>query len=179
MSIVKGLVFFVLLSVVSFGISTRASAQARPSPATQVASIDPIPLLYDGALMLQYEYKAGPVYSWMFRVDYWSNPDPTGQWSAFGFGAAYRVYIADSRALTGLSVAPVADIFFARQTIDGSSQRSAICFDIGGDLAYKWIFDDFSVEPIFGLRIGFGPNVAPTRATGFEPLIGVSGGYAW
>ncbi|HZK76404.1 MAG TPA: hypothetical protein VFD13_05790, partial [Candidatus Kapabacteria bacterium] len=60
-----------------------------------------------------------------------------------------------------------------------TSQRTAICFDIGGDIAYKWIFDQFAVEPILGLRIGFGPNVAPTRAIGTEPLIGLSGGYAW
>lgn len=154
-------------------------SQARPSPATQVVSVDILPLAYSYPLTFQYEYKADPVTSWMFRLHYWPSPSPDGTWSGFGLGAAYRFFIADSRALTGLSVAPAADLFFFHQTLFGSSQRTAICFDIGGDLAYKWIFDQFAVEPLLGIRIGFGPNLAPSRAIGTEPLIGLSGGYAW
>ncbi|MFI5202777.1 MAG: hypothetical protein ACHQNE_10350 [Candidatus Kapaibacterium sp.] len=174
-----------LLFVLSFMLAglllsaNRARAQARPSPATQVISVDPVPLAYDYPLTVQYEYKADPVSSWMFRLHYWPSPDPSGDWSGYGLGAAYRFYIADSRALTGLSVAPAADLFFFRETLFNTSQRTAICFDVGADLAYKWIFDQFAVEPILGLRVGFGPNVSPNRATGTEPLIGVSGGYAW
>ena len=169
------LVLFISIS------ACRVYGQARPSPLENVISVDPLPLAYDGPLVLQYELKAGPVESWLFRVQYWPSPDPSGNWSGFGIGAAYRFFIADSRALTGLSVAPAADIFFFQQTITGESgsQRTAICFDIGGDVAYKWIFDDFAVEPILGLRIGITPNIAPTRASGLEPLIGVSGGYAF
>jgi hypothetical protein len=159
--------------------ANRASAQARPSPATQVVSVDFLPLAYDGPLTFQYELKADPVSSWMFRLHYWPSPDPSGDWSGFGVGASYRFYIADSRALTGLSVEPAADLFFFNQTLFGSSQRTAICFDIGGDIEYKWIFDQFAVEPMLGLRIGFGPNIAPARAIGTEPVIGLSGGYAW
>lgn len=159
--------------------ANRASAQARPSPATQVVSVDFLPLAYSYPLTFQYEFKADPVTSWMFRLHYWPSPSSDGTWSGYGLGAAYRFFIADSRALTGLSVAPAADLFFFHQTLFGSSQRTAICFDIGGDIAYKWIFDQFAVEPLLGLRIGFGPNLAPSRAIGTEPLIGLSGGYAW
>lgn len=159
----------------------RASAQVRPNQPTQVVSVDFLPLAYDGPLTFQYEFKADPVSSWMFRLHYWPSPDPSGDWSGYGLGAAYRFYIADSRALTGLSVEPAADIFFFHEVLQGISgtQHTAICFDIGGDIEYKWIFDQFAVEPILGLRIGLGPTLAPSRATTTEPVIGLSGGYAW
>ena len=181
-SCAKSVLSFAIAMTLAGGLlvsANRARAQARPSPATQVASVDFLPLAYDYPVTLQYEFKSDPVSSWMFRLHYWPSPDPSGDWSGYGLGAAYRFYIADSRALTGLSVAPAADVFFFRETLFNTSQRTAICFDIGGELAYKWIFDQFAVEPILGLRVGFGPNVAPNRATGTEPLIGLSVGYAW
>lgn len=166
---------------VSF-VSSPGYSQARPSPATQVVSIDFVPLLVNYPIALQYEMKADPTDSWLFRLYFWPSPDPDPNWSAFGVGGAYKIYIADSRALTGLSVAPVFNLFFSHQSglTGGVGTRSAVSIDIGGDLAYKWIFDQFAVEPIFGLRIGFTPaSIAPARATGLEPLIGCSLGYAW
>ena len=82
----------------------------------------------------------------------------------------------DSRALTGLSAAPAADIWFFRQPQLGYSE---IAFDIGGDVEYKWIFDDVAIEPLFGFRIGFGPANTPANETGAHVLIGFSGGYAF
>jgi hypothetical protein len=165
-------VALVLLIAIS---ANRVFGQARPSPMENVVSVDPLPLAYSYPLILQYEYKAGPVYSWCFRFNYWPNPN-TYTGSGFGIGAGYRVYIADSRALTGLSVAPAADIYFFRQAQLGYSE---IAFEIGGDAAYKWIFDDFAIEPLFGFRIGFGPVNTPANATGAHVLIGFAGGYAF
>ena len=162
-----------LLSGTSYG-------QARPSSKTQVISVDPLGLAYQLPLMLQYEYKAGPVNSWAIRAHWWPSRDEgIGSWSGFGLGGAYRVYIADSRALTGLSVAPAADLLFFTQSLNGVKQRSAIVGWIGGDIAYKWIFDQFAVEPLLGLRIGFGGNTAPSYATTLIPILAVSGGYAF
>ncbi len=172
---------FVVIAILGVAvlISNRCYGQARPSPATQVISIDPLTLAQNFPLTFQYEYKTGPIYSWALRLHYWPSPSSDGTWSGFGVGGAYRIYIADSRALTGLSVAPAADLFFFRQTLNGVSQRSAIVFDLGGDLEYKWIFDQFSVEPSVGFRIGFGPTLSPSRSTGASAFIGLSGGYAW
>jgi hypothetical protein len=169
-----------LLFVVSFSTS-KSYAQARPSPATQVVSVDIVPLVYNGSIMFQYEYKTDPVTSWMLRLHYWPTVAQTANWSAFGAGAAYRIYIADSRALTGLAVAPAADIFFFSQSqqTGGTGSRSAIGFDLGGDLSYKWIFDQFAVEPIVGLRFGIGGASVPGYFTTIEPVIGASLGYAW
>jgi hypothetical protein len=170
--------YFAFLAV--FAISFSASktyAQARPSPATQAISVDFVPLIYTFPITLQYEFKSDPVSSWVLRLHYW--PGLAADYSAFGLGAAYRFYIADSRALTGLAVAPAADVFFFSQPqqLGGTGSRSAIGFDLGGDISYKWIFDQFAVEPIFGLRFGIGSNVG--AFTTISPLIGVNLGYAW
>jgi hypothetical protein len=171
---------FVLLVLLAVSFSaSRSYAQARPSPATQVLSVDFVPLAIGYPLSFQYEYKADPVTSWLLRLHYW--PGLAASWSGFGFGAAYRFYIADSRALTALSVAPAADLFLFHQSEleNNSGTRSAIAVAIGGDLAYKWIFDQFAVEPIVGLRYGIGPSQTPAAVATIYPIIGCSLGSAW
>ncbi len=170
--------FFALTAmfVLSFSAS-KSYAQARPSPATQVVSVDFVPLVYTFPVTFQYEFKTDPVTSWMLRLHYW--PGLTADYTGFGFGAAYRLYIADSRALTGLAIAPAADIFFFRQPqqLGGTGSRSGIGFDLGGDLSYKWIFDQFAVEQILWLRFGIGSDVG--AFTTIQPIIGAGLGYAW
>jgi hypothetical protein len=175
--LVKTSILIVLLAI-SFSAS-KSSAQARPSPATQVISVDFIPLVLTFPVTFQYEYKMDPVTSLALRLHFW--PGITSDYTGFGFGGAYRFYIADSRALTGLAVAPAADLFFFRQSqqLGGTGNRSAIGVDLGGDISYKWIFDQFAVEPLFGLRFGFGGANAPPVFTTIEPLIGCNLGYAW
>ena len=162
-----------VIVAVLFGIVGNSRGQARVSSKNNVISLDPIGLAYSGYALFQYEFKTGPTNSWALRAILWPARDAYS--TAFGLGAAYRIYIADSRALTGLSVAPAADVVFFRAVDAGVA--GATIFDIGGDLAYKWIFDQFSVEPMFGLRIGFGSQV--TYATGFQPVLALNLGYAW
>jgi hypothetical protein len=182
--------YFAVIAAI-FTLSESARSQARPSPKTQVFSIDPVGLILDDPLILQYEYKTGPVNSWAFRALWWPvGVDGNYDWSAFGVGGAYRFYIADSRALTGLNIAPAAEmLFFHGSFANGvGSTKSGIAVWIGGDMGYKWIFDDFSVEPMIGMRIGLGPSsgdptkaAVPTKATGFnsnQVVIGLFGGYA-
>ena len=178
LGITKSLQVLLVAIVVLSVAATQSYGQARPSAKTNVISVDPLGLAYNFPLTFQYEYKTGPVNSWAFRLHYWPSHDnsPTNDWTAFGLGAAYRYYIADSRALTGLSVDPAADLFFFKGPQTG---RTAIVFWVGGDIAYKWIFSDFSVEPMFGFRVGFGGATAPNYATGAEAVIAVNAGYAW
>jgi hypothetical protein len=163
-----------LICVGALGISsTSASAQARPSSKGSVISLDVLGLAYGHPLTIQYEWRTGPTNSWALRGYFWPTRD---NFSAFGVGGAYRIYVADSRALTGLSIAPAADVFFFSNSY---ADRTAMVIDIGGDLAYKWIFDQFSVEPMFGLRIGIGGSETASFATGFQPVLSANLGYAW
>jgi hypothetical protein len=164
----------VLLGVGALGLSTsKVSAQARPSSKGSVISLNLLALALQGPLDVQYEWRTAPTNSWALRGYFWPSRD---QFSAFGLGGAYRFYIADSRALTGLSVAPAADIYFFSSSV---LDKTATVFELGGDLAYKWIFDSFAVEPLFGIRIGFGGSETATYATGFVPFLAVNLGYAW
>ena len=150
-------------------------AQARPSSKTSDIAVGPLGYITNSALTFQYEWKAANLNSWMVRLHLLQAPN-ANYGIGFGLGGGYRFFLADSRALTGLSVAPAADIIF-----DHSSAlvKSPASFWIGGDIAYKWIFDQISVEPLFGARIGFGGNESIPTRTGLVPVIQVFVGYAW
>lgn len=163
-----------LIAVSVFGFTSNANAQARPSSKGNIISVEPLGLLGIGNfkhIHLQYEWRASNDNSWAVR----GFLVPTsGNTSAFGFGGSYRFYIADSRALTGFNISPSADIFL----ITWGSQNYT-SFSVGGDAAYKWIFDSFGVEPYFRLRQYFTGDESDASFSGMEFNVGVYLGYAW
>jgi hypothetical protein len=170
------------LLAVCFVLIASAStifAQARASAKTQVISVDALGLFQGGGFIsAQYEWRTAPTNSIHIRgifSKYDAGANDT--YSGFGVGGAYRFYIAESRALTGLSVAPVAHIFFFSSTFG----RHTTALSIGGEVAYKWIFDQFSVEPGLGVQIGLalGENVGINFLTKTRPYAQVHLGYAW
>ncbi len=165
----------VLLIAATVGaFSSNALAQARPSAKSSDLSIGLLSLVIPpDFVLLQYEFRNGPVNSIALRAGF--IPGYVG-YTGLLIGGAYRFFIADSRALTGLSVAPAADIFFVSNSI---LNRSSASFDLGGDLAYKWIFDAFSVEPIVSVRIGIGGSEGLAAFSGFRPGVDVLLGYAF
>src|SRR5687768_3200779 len=135
---------FIPLFVICFVLTIFTSqtfAQARASVKTQVISVDALGLVQDGGLITaQYDWRVDPTTTIHIRGIF----STYNTCSGVGVGGAYRFYIAESRALTGLSVAPVAHIFFYSSS---SLTKSSQVVSIGGEVAYKWIFDQFSVEP--------------------------------
>lgn len=163
------------LLAVCFVLIASAStifAQARTSAKTQVISVDALGLVQRGGFITaQYEWKTAPTNSIHIRGIFSTYTTYTG----FGVGGAYRFYIADSRALTGLSVAPVAHIFFYSSS---ALNKSTQVVSVGGEAAYKWIFDQFSVEPGIGLQIGFlGEDLPFLNTARFYGQVHL--GYAW
>lgn len=135
----------------SVAFSSNTYGQARTSTKTQVISIDALGLFQSGNIItLQYEWKTAPTNSVHIRGRF---SNYSSYYTGFGVGAGYRFYIADSRALTGLSVAPVAEVWFYSSS---ELNSSSTVFGVGGEVQYKWIFDQFSVEPGVGIGIGFG-----------------------
>jgi len=133
----------------SVAFSSNTYGQARTSTKTQVVSVEALGLFQNGNILtVQYEWKTAPTNSIHIRGRFSTD----GLYTGFGVGGGYHFYIADSRALTGLSVTPVAEIWFYNSTDLNSSTMK---LGIGGEVAYKWIFDQFSVEPGVGLNIGF------------------------
>ena len=150
-------------------------AQARASVKTQVISVDGLGYFLNGHLIsAQYEWRTSTTNSIHIRGIF-SNYGGTNEYSGFGVGGAYRFYIIDSRALTGLSVAPVAHVFFLSSSKKGATTQ---VISVGGEVAYKWLFDQFSVEPGVGLQIGFLGDQVP-QMTGTRPYAQIYLGYAW
>ena len=165
----------ILLCALCLSLSASKSlAQARPSPYTNDIAAGLLEFFQGaGFFYVQYEWKSAQVNSWVIRAFL---PKQASGYSGFGVGGAYKFFIADSRALTGLSVAPAAEIFFLSNSGLG---RSATPISIGGDIAYKWIFGQFSVEPIASIRIWILSGTGPTAYSGFQPGIDVLLGVAF
>lgn len=167
---------FAVLAIVMAGAfgSSEAQAQARTSSASNVLSVDPLGLLGINQaknISVQYEWKSSVTNSWAFRAALFPS---TANYSSMNLGAAYRFYIADSRALTGLSVAPALDAYFIT-----FGDETYTAFGIGGDVAYKWIFTNFAVEPMFYLRQLFTGGESGSAYSGLWYDFRVWLGYAW
>lgn len=57
-----------------------------------------------------------------------------------------------------------------------SEKQTDFFFQIGGEAAYKWVFDGFQVEPRINLGI---PLVKESYYSNFYWTVGVNLGYAW
>jgi hypothetical protein len=163
-----------LLAISSFTSASDSFAQARPSSRGTFLGGDPFGVLWGYALSAQYESRISQDNSWALRLAIY--PEKLGE-SGFGIGGSYRFYIADGRALTGLSISPAADL-----VLTTSGNLSSTYLLVGADLAYKWIFNDgFGIEPYLWLRNGFVASQYGNgaRFSGIRPAIGLWIGYAW
>ena len=161
------------ITLPSVSYSQRASAKNND------ISVDFVNFFVHTTLSAQYEWKVGPTSSWAARAYFVATGASNNNTIAFGLGAAYRFYILDSRALSGFTIAPAADIFFFKNSNLG---KSKISFAIGGDAGYKWFFDQITVEPVLGFRDGFsGAEVIPgvNNFTSIYFTGSVYIGYAW
>ncbi len=167
----KSLCAAVLLVIaLSFIPTQRADAQARDHSITA----DPIGLAF-GLLNATYEQRVGNANSFTVFGSYWSY----SEWTAVGFGGSYRWYfnLNDGKTpLEGLSAGPMISVGFWDWGGPFASFDGGTSIAIGGELAYKWIFNQFVVEPI--LRLNF--NVADINGLDYRAYgLGVNLGYAW
>lgn len=172
--ILKSTFAILCLSFVFSLTSQTATAQTRSTAYSNALTADPISLLIARVLNAQYEWKTSTTNSLAVRgliVPSYSS------YSAFGLGGSYRFYIADSRALSGLSVGPSLDLlFFSSSSLD----RTATIASIGGEIQYKWIFSQFVLEPNLNVRFFLAGNEGVGNAfSGVGIGLGVNLGYAW
>jgi hypothetical protein len=170
----------VLMAVMTLGTSSNVFAQARPYNADDAITIDALGLL-DVHLgnktlkaqnfWLQYEHKLEQESSIAGRFVFFND---IGDATLIGFGGTYRFYIANSRALTGMSVGPGLDALFL-----SVGDQSYTAFGVGGDFSYKWIFGGFVAEPSFMLRQFFAGSEGVSSSVGLYWRIRANLGYAW
>jgi hypothetical protein len=174
--------FFVLFLVLGLLSLPKSGYSQRASSRTNDIAIDFVDYLVWNTFSGQLEIKLNPTSSLLLRAEYVIKSTTTsatnGNTTAFGFGAGWRFYILDSRALSGFSAAPVADIFFFKNLI-----RNNVLISVGGDAAYKFFFDQFTIEPTLGLRFGITPGgqlpEGESSFTGIYPVVNLYLGWAW
>ncbi len=164
-----------LLSITLCALICLSTGRTAAQNYKNSISADPISLAW-GFLNLTYENRIGATNSFTVFGSYWSYSN----WTAFGIGGSYRWYfeIGDAkRPLQGLSAGPLVSFgFWDYATSSVHSYSGGTSAAIGGELAYKWVFGGFVVEPI--LRLAF--NLASISGLDYRAYgLGVNLGYAW
>jgi len=175
----KFVTVFIALVLVSFlSNTTRVEAQSY----SKSISANPIGLAF-GLFNATFESRIGANNSFTIGGYYFSFAT---NWKAYGFGGSYRWYFDlndGKRPLQGLSAGPA--ILFGFWSYDHpsydpygvySNYDGGTTVAVGGEVAYKWVFGGFVVEPIFTLNFA----VASVSGLTYQPYgLGVNLGYAW
>ena len=163
----------IILAVFAFAIPSK-DALAQKSY-NNCISANPLGLAF-GLFNATYEGRLSARNSFTINANYWSLAD----WYAFGIGGSYRWYLTliqdKKKPLEGLSVGPLVAVGFWKYSGSFYSYTGQTSFAIGGEAAYKWVFDGFAVEPI--IRIAF--NVMHNDYFSYNAFgLGCNLGYAW
>ncbi len=133
-----------------------------------------------GVMNVQYEFKYTSENSIALRANFVGYDLGSFSNSAFGFGGSYRWY-SNSKPIVGFWYGPSADLLFwsakEKNRIVPATYKSSF-FGIGGDIGYKWNFEQFGVEIFGGLRYYFG-EIAGLSFGGASLIAGLNLGYLW
>ncbi|NPV12000.1 MAG: DUF3575 domain-containing protein [Ignavibacteria bacterium] len=161
--------FFFLVLMIS-------NLNAQPDKAIMV---NPLGLFW-GVMNVQYEFKYKNENSIALRANFVGYDIGSFSNSAFGLGGSYRWY-SKTRPVVGLWYGPSADLLFwsakEKNRAMPSTYRNSF-LGIGGDIGYKWNFNQFGLEIFGGLRYYFG-EIAGLSFGGVSIIGGVSLGYLW
>jgi hypothetical protein len=143
---------------------------------TKAISLDPLDFLINRVLNVTYEHQISKENSFTVFASYYS---PDEYWSAIGIGGSYRWYLSkvlqDNKIpIEGLSVGPMARFIYWSWELGSASDTYAAVI-LGGEAAYKFVFDDWVIEPI--IRLGIQVTDVSAGYNGWG--VGVNAGYAW
>lgn len=172
----RNLLFIAAIALFMFFMPGKSSAQTY----NQAVSANPLGLVFD-IFNVTYEHKLSQTNSFTVNGYYWG----VENWNAYGFGGSYRWYIdafKDGKtSLEGFSVGPAVAIGF--WSFDGPSYMDygdsfgGTSIAIGGEAAYKWVWDGFMLEPSISIMFN------ASKVDGYNDYnafgLGLSAGYAW
>ena len=175
---------FLLVSVESNSQETEAK-KTKSKVYRQAITTDPIDLLNSERFNIKYEQNVGKKNS--FTVDLMYNyAYNTSDFTNIGItiGGAYRWYFHNlapeirTKGIEGLSAGPFINLNYVRWHINDDNTRNDIIFDVGGEVAYKFVvFEGLAIEPT--IRLGMNFSSEGHYNTGFQLWPGVSIGYTW
>ncbi len=175
-------VLLTVLMITGIFLPLKNSYAQRATSKNNDIAVDFVDFLINNTFTAQYEFKSTSTSSFLIKAEYVTKNTgtATGTLSAFGVGGAWRFYILDSRALEGFSIAGALDLFFFKNT---TLSRNNVAFAPGADGAYKFFFDQFTVEPTLGVRVGIIPDNNPPPGentfSGIYPVASIYFGWAW
>lgn len=168
----KTIIVIIALTVVFAGTYQNANAQKKVMNYTKSISANPLFLAF-GLLNATYEQQIAPTNSFTVFGSYSS----FASWTAFGLGGTYRWYIMpdQEQPIKGLSAGPL--VGFEMWSYETDVYESSVSLAIGGEIAYKWVFDGgFTVEPVAQIKF----NLLDVEGLTYRPVaVGVNLGYAW
>lgn len=143
----------------------------------QAISADPLDFLINDLINVTYEHRLGSDNSLTVFFQYYN---PVEYWTGLGIGASYRWYFdivkQGSRALEGFSFGPYGALTYWSFDDDYLDYESEATLHVGIEVAYKWIFDGFVVEPIFK----YGIPISKVTGLSYDYYgLGCNIGYAW
>lgn len=168
--------FFIIIAMCFVGIADTSFAQQYK----QAIMTDPLDLINTSRFNIRYEQMLTKKNSFTAELVYDYNYNNV---HGFVVGAAYRWYFRNlfpdvkTSGIEGLIVAPYARLGIYRHKLNTNNYDNDLGLEIGGEVAYKWVFGGFAVEPI--IRLGIGATGPEYYNKGFHPWPGVSIGYAW
>lgn len=159
--------------------TNSSNAQTSSKSGNYSLTIDPIDLLVTKVLNATFEAKIDNKTSFTIFGSYYNYNE---WWSAFGIGGSYRWYFdifnEGKKGLNGFSFGPMAKAsFWSVSGVQGDAFDGGLLISIGGEAAYKWIFDNgFTIEPIVRLGIG----LTDIDGLNYDSYgFGVNIGYTW
>jgi hypothetical protein len=157
--------------VLVFASQSSAFSQRTVKNYNEAVTANPLALAF-GILNVNYEMQVSKDNSLVLGATYLGYQG----WSGFGVSGIYKWYMFQDqdKAIKGFGFGPSASVSFLNY--ENSSYSSRMALSIGGEASYKWIIDDFVLEPVFGLNY----NVLSEAGLDWRPFyLGVNLGYAW
>jgi hypothetical protein len=165
-----------LLIIVSVLLLVPTNTTAQKATYNQCIGGNPLGLLF-GVLSVVYEQKVQPKNTFVVAGYYWNYSN----WSAYGIGGSYRWYLKPfedkKRCIEGFSIGPTIGLNFWSYNGVYQNDWGGTSFSIGAQVAYKWVWDGFYLEPTFEFSI---PISNPRGDFNYHSYgLGATIGYAW
>ncbi|MDX9789703.1 MAG: hypothetical protein WC313_08800 [Candidatus Kapaibacterium sp.] len=160
----------VLFSIV-FANLQEAQAQRVIKNYNEAITANPLVLAF-GLLNVNYERQVSAENSMVIGLTYLGYQG----WTGINITGMYKWYLLQDqeKAIKGFGFGPTLQVGYIGYRDDSYSSRAVVA--IGGEASYKWIIDDFVLEPVFGLNY----NVTVDSGMDWRPFyLGVNVGYAW
>jgi len=169
---IKTVLLYVMLSAffLTF-IPNESLSQRVVRNYNESITANPLALAF-GILNVNYEMQVSRENSFAIGGTYYGYQG----WTGFGVSGTYKWYLFQDaeKAIKGFGFGPSVSVGYIGYRDDTYDNRLTLA--IGGEATYKWILDDFVLEPVFGVNY----NVLVDDGMDWRFFyLGVNLGYAW